>query len=152
VALGDALSPAQKEAFIQSRLVPGAVIYRHCDFTAPPKYKYLVVANVREDTAVLVINFEINTFIRQRQHLLDCQVGINVASHNFLSHDSFIDCTEPEYIDTALLFGELMHDLRGLQGNIAGPVRTEVIGAISSSLTISQAEISLLVTSLSKAG
>jgi hypothetical protein len=149
VAIGDSLSDEQREEFIRSRLVPGAVIYRRCDFTKPPKPKYLVIANVRSDTAVLVINTAINSFVQQKQHLLDCQVAIDSASHGFLDHDSYIDCTEPEYIDTALLLSELMNDLRGLKGNINDKVRGDIINAINDSYTISQAEINLLITSLS---
>lgn len=149
MVIGDYLPADKKEEYIRSRLVPGAVIYRHCDFTTPPKIKYLVIANVRSETAVLVINTEIHPFIKSNPHLLDCQVQIDKASHDFLDYDSFIDCKEVHYIDTADLVTELLDDAGGLKGALSEAVRTDVIKAVGQSYTMPQGEVAMLVASLS---
>lgn len=149
MVIGDYLPADKKEEFIRSRLVPGAVIYRHCDFTTPPKIKYLVIANVRSETAVLVINSEIHPFVKSNQHLLDCQVQIDKAAHGFLDHGSFIDCKEVHYIDTADLVAELLDDLDGLKGALSEATRADVIKAVGQSYTMSQGEVDMLVASLS---
>ncbi len=149
MVLGDFLSDNQKKEHIRSRLTPGAVIYRHCDFTKPTKHKYLLVVNVRSETTVLVINSEIHAFIKSKPHLLACQVPIDQASHNFLHHDSFIDCRQTAYIDSAILVNELLSDLGGLKGQISDAVRHKVINAIQGSPTMPRGEIDMLVSSLS---
>ncbi|MHB8409537.1 MAG: hypothetical protein ACYDHY_15845 [Acidiferrobacterales bacterium] len=150
MVIGNGLPEDQKKGYIRSRLTPGAVIYRHCDFTNPPKPKYLLVVNVRAETAVLLINSEIHQFIKSKPHLLACQVPIDYASHDFLDHDSFIDCRQAEYIDSAILVNELLRDLGGLRGRISDATRHKVINAIKGSPTMPQVEINTLVSSLSQ--
>ncbi|MCP2086068.1 UNVERIFIED_ORG: hypothetical protein J2Y81_002085 [Paraburkholderia sediminicola] len=140
MALGDSLSDEQRAAYIRSRLVPGAVIYRHCSFTKPPKVKFLVVLAVRSDVAFFVINTDIHEFIQSRQHLLDCQVTIDQANHTFLDYDSYIDCTEAFYADTALVIDELMNDVDGYKGTVSDNVRTAILTAIDEAMTIADGE------------
>jgi hypothetical protein len=80
-------------ALLANNLRVGAVIYKFCDFTTPPKNKFMVVASLEPNLLVLMVNSEINTFYVQRglQHL---HVPVPVADHDFLSHDSYTNCVD----------------------------------------------------------
>ena len=41
----------------------------------------------------LFINSRINAFFEERPALLSCHVALFREAHNFLEHDSFVDCT-----------------------------------------------------------
>ena len=71
----------------------GAVIYRHCDFTTPPKPKYLLVVSVEPRLLVLMINSKINTFY-VKKNLVHLHVLLSKAEHSFLVHDSYTNCIE----------------------------------------------------------
>lgn len=149
MVLADHLNEEQKLKYIHSCLIPGAVIYRFCEFTKPPKEKYLLVVQVQSETTVLVINTGINKYIQDRQHLLDCQVLIDVATHTFLDHDSFIDCTETESLSTTDLIEETLKDMSTLQGQITSDIKTKVIAALNDCYTIEPYRIASIVASLS---
>lgn len=149
MVIGDYLSDEKKRQYIHTRLVSGAVLYRHCDFTKLPKIKYLLVVQVQEQVAVLVINTKINKFIKSYKYLLDSQVSIIQASHTFLDHDSYIDCTSTEYLVTADLVDEIMGNMDTIKGKITDELKVAVITTIQDSFTLSPAEIASLVASLS---
>ena len=80
---------------IEAALKPGCVIRLLVKFPHVTKQKFLVL--VADDDPVyltFVVNSEINPFISNRPHLLQCQVLIDVANHKFLDHDSHIACNE----------------------------------------------------------
>ncbi|EPR6395354.1 hypothetical protein ACU70F_004096 [Salmonella enterica subsp. enterica serovar Anatum] len=92
--LGDCFPPDFKANFSRERgISPGDVLYLHCDFTTPPKVKYMVVVCC-EPLLVLLINSDINEFIKRNNDLMACQVEINREDHDFLKWDSFVNCIE----------------------------------------------------------
>lgn len=72
---------------------PGAVIHKYCDFTKPPKNKFLVIASVEPDFLVLIINSSINNFFikngTDKYH-----VKLSNEEHGFLNHDSYANCVQ----------------------------------------------------------
>lgn len=92
--LGSLFNAAFVEKQVDQQLRPGAVIYMRCPFTTPEKDKFLLVAACEPDFLVLVINSKINQFIQLNPELLSCQVDVPAADHDFLRHDSFVDCVE----------------------------------------------------------
>ncbi|ECO0902165.1 hypothetical protein AA449_26900 [Salmonella enterica subsp. enterica serovar Newport] len=92
--LSDKFPPDFLARFTQSRGVsPGDVLYLHCDFTTPPKMKYMVVVCC-EPLLVLLINSEISRFIMGKPDLLSCQVDLAKNDHDFLEWDSVVSCIE----------------------------------------------------------
>lgn len=92
--LGDSFPPDFMAKFSQQRgLSPGDVLYLHCDFTTPPKFKFMVVVCC-EPLLVLLINSVVNPFIQQNPKLLQCQVELLQSTHDFLDWDSFVNCIE----------------------------------------------------------
>lgn len=148
MVLGDFLDDEHKRKYIHSKLIPGAVIYRFCDFTKPPKLKYLLVLQVQTETLVFTINSEINNFIKSKKCLLDAQISIDQATHEFLDYDSYISCIEVEKMDTACLVEEIMGNMDVLRGSISADLKSKVIDTIQDSFTLSPAEIASLVASL----
>ena len=60
--------------------------------------KFLIVAGVSEDRILVcsvMINSEINPYIKKRPRMLSCQVFLKSADYEFLSHDSYANCAQP---------------------------------------------------------
>ncbi len=60
--------------------------------------KFLIIAGVADDRILVcsvMINSEINQYIRRRPRMLSCQVLLKNADYEFLSHDSFANCAQP---------------------------------------------------------
>ncbi|MBO5613511.1 MAG: hypothetical protein J5905_03295 [Prevotella sp.] len=60
--------------------------------------KFLIIAGVADDRILVcsvMINSEINQYIRRRPRMLSCQVLLKSADYEFLSHDSFANCAQP---------------------------------------------------------
>jgi len=134
MVLGDHFPEPEKLNWIQQRLTPWSVIYVPVHFSnPPPKEKFLVIARVHTDTLALVINSVPPPFIRRRANLLACQVPIKCSSHTFLSHDSYIDCTESILLKTHEIEEQILGDIRRMKGEIAQDMRQHVIDAVKKS-------------------
>lgn len=94
-------------ALLVKNIRPGAVLYKHCDFTTPPKSKFMVVASTSPRLLVLLINSEINKFWYD-QDLDSYHVLIPCADHSFLHHDSYTNCIESH---TAFDLSEIQSDI-----------------------------------------
>lgn len=78
---------------LANNLRVGAVLYKHCDFTTPPKPKYMVVASMEPRLLVLLINSKVNQFYFTN-HLDQYHVLVPKEEHDFLRHDSFANCIQ----------------------------------------------------------
>lgn len=127
----------------------GAVIRLFCDFTTPPKHKYLMIAST-EPLQVFIINSEIPEFIKRNKSLLADQVDIPQIDHQFLTHDSVLNCIEAHrafdisHLKSELVanFSEVYKDtLRGYllrtvidvveqSENLSRRIKTQIIQAI----------------------
>lgn len=93
-SLGDFFPSDFVQEFSQERgISPGDVLRFHCEFTTPPKEKMLVVVCC-DPLLVLVINSEINPFILANDNMAACQVDLPVDDHDFLDHDSYVNCVQ----------------------------------------------------------
>jgi len=92
--LGDHFSNEDKQAAISRQIKPGIVLYLSCNFTTPPKEKYLLLVSVNPKPLFFIINSEINDFIKHRPHLFESQIMLDYTICNFLAHNSYIDCTK----------------------------------------------------------
>ena len=60
--------------------------------------KFLIIAGVADDRILVcsvMINSEINQYIRRRPRMLSCQVLLKSVDYEFLSHDSYANCAQP---------------------------------------------------------
>jgi hypothetical protein len=151
VPIWDRLSPAERHRHIDARLTPGRVVLFHCDFTTPPKDKFLVIASVEPEPLFLVINSTVNQYIRKREDLSRCQVEIGHEEHAFLEHHSFIDCTQTHKVALRDVYEQLERDIGRLKDNISTPVREQIIAAVKFARTLSPKLKAIIVSSLEQA-
>ncbi|CAI1135229.1 hypothetical protein [Serratia fonticola] len=139
--LGDSFGAALtglKQQMVDSNLTPGAVIYMVCPFTTPVKSKYLVVGCCEPQLLVLVINSEINDFISNNPELLACQVDVPKQDHDFLKHDSIVNCIQThEAFNLSAVRGAIMADYSGVyRGRLKDYCIREVIDAVNRSVVM----------------
>ncbi|WP_261157321.1 hypothetical protein [Serratia liquefaciens] len=136
--LGSLFGVGFTEQLADANLIAGAVIYMPCEFTTPPKNKYLLVACCEPELLVLVINSQINPFIAQRPELLDCQVDVPQADHDFLQHDSYVNCiqTHTAFKMTAIREAIVANYPAVYKGRLADYVIRQVIDAVDRSETM----------------
>jgi hypothetical protein len=134
---------------IRRRLRPGVVIklFRRMD-DGRLHEKRFVVLHVDAHTTTCVINSEISHFIRARPALLRCQVGMRVEEHDFMNHDSHIDCSRLRAFLTEDVIADLMARPEWILGDASGDCCSAVIEGIRKSETLSVAEIEKLCVAL----
>ncbi|MBP2846292.1 hypothetical protein J8655_12470 [Dickeya oryzae] len=140
--LGDSFPEKFRSAFGQARgILPGDVLYLYCQFTTPPKVKFLLVACC-EPLLVLVINSEIHAFIEKNDELRACQVELPLSDHDFLDWDSYVNC-----IDAHAAFS--LDDVKArisadygnvLKGRVADYCLRQVYIAVNSSPTMKRGQ------------
>ena len=93
MTFGDLFPASDRLESIRRQLVPGVILYLHCQFTTPaPKSKYLVLV-CSEPLLFLVINSDQRELVRSNARWRDAQVPLLSADYPFLDHDSWVDCT-----------------------------------------------------------
>ncbi len=149
--LGDALSPEDRLQYIRERLVPGAIFHYYCEFTNPAKHKFIVIGRALPPTIVFLINSDISPWLQARPHLRDCQVGLLKSDHNdFLTHDSFLDCTQGERrVSLEQLEQAMMEDVMNFKGWLTAREREAVFYAVGVCRTLSAQEKIWLAEALS---
>lgn len=149
--LGDALSPENKLSYVKQRLVPGAIFHHYCEFTNPAKNKFIVIVRAQSPTIIFLINSNINSWLQGRPDLRDCQVGIHESDHrDFLSHDSFLDCTQAEQrVSLEQLEQAMMGDISIFKGWLTARERGAVLYAVGICRTLSPQEKGWVVEALS---
>ncbi len=56
-----------------------------------------------------LVNSKIHPFMQKKPDMLASQVVIDVASHGFLGHDSYVDCVDLYSFDDATLVNDRGH-------------------------------------------
>lgn len=117
----------------------GSVLHKFCEFTTPPKNKFLVVASIEPKLLVLVINSEINKFYF-REKLDVFHVPVPAEGHDFLSHDSYTNCIEAfEAFDCSDIKHELLINYQEIfKGWLSDECLEEVYKAVKSNFLIRQ--------------
>ncbi len=93
--LGAHFSSDMQAESLERQYRAGTIFRLFCNFTAPPKDKYLLLLCTDPDPIFFFINSKIGNFYANKGDLRDLHVQILRAEYSFLSHDSFIDCNQP---------------------------------------------------------
>ena len=134
---------------IEAALKPGCVIRLLVKFPHVTKQKFLVlVADDDPEYLTFVVNSEINPFISSRQHLLQCQVLIDAATHNFLDHDSHIACNEVLPMKREEVIKSLMELPAAIKGAVSPDVRNQIVAAVKFAKTIDKDKKSRIIAAL----
>jgi len=110
--------------------------------------KRFVVLAVSETTVTSVINSRISDFIRHRPDLLRCQVSMTKRDHDFMDHDSYVDCSRTHTFATRDVIDELAERPEWVLGPISPDLREAVVGALKYAPTLPPAEVAALVQGL----
>jgi hypothetical protein len=150
MSLGSGFPEDFRVAQIKRRLRPGTVIklFRRMD-DGRMHEKRFVVLHVDDHTTTCVINSEINQFIRARPALLRCQVLMHGAQHDFMDHDSHVDCTRVRSFLTDEVIADLVSRPEWILGDATDSCCDDIAAGINSSETLSLAEVERLCSSLS---
>ena len=134
---------------IAAALKPGCVIKLLVKFPQITKEKYLVlVAEDDPEYLTFVVNSEINPFIANRQYLLQCQVAIDAANHDFLEHDSHVACHEIRAMKREEVIKSLMADPAGIKGEVSPDVRAQIVAAVKFAKTIDKDKKNRIIAAL----
>lgn len=137
---------------IEAALKPGRVIKLLIKFPEKTKEKFLVlVADDDPEYLTFIVNSEINPFIVNRPLLLQCQVAIDAASHNFLDHNSHIACHEIRAMKREDVIKELMADPDGIKGEVSAEVRSQIVAAVKFAKTIEKDKKNRIIAALESA-
>ena len=147
--IGNRFPECHRQEFTERNLTPGRILYLWCEFTTPPKDKYLVLACRGAPPLLFLISSRIHPFIASRPDLLNCQVELRASEYDFLSHDSFVDCSKVVYsFDEQAIKNQLLSDLRKIKGEINQTTKNEIVKAVRNSRTISLYRKQLIIDSL----
>jgi len=134
---------------IEAALQPGCVIKLLVKFPQVTKQKFLVlVADDDPEYLTFVVNSEINPFVSNKQHLLQCRVSIDVVNHNFLDHDSHIACHEVLPMKREEVIKCLMTDPTAIKGTVSPDVRNQIVAAVKFAKTIDKDKKSRIIAAL----
>jgi hypothetical protein len=149
MSLGSAFPRGYIEAQIQRQLKPGTVIkMRQPMDDGTIREKRFVVIAVNDHTVTFVINTAISAFLQARPALLKCQVAMPVAEHDFMVHDSHVDCSRTRSYATNEVVRDLVSQPDWVLGTIGANLREAMKAAIKFSPTLSAKEAEQLCKSL----
>lgn len=119
---------------VKSKIKPGRILHLYCDFTKPPKNKFLVVIS-ENPLRLFIVNSDINKFKSANQEILNCQIEILKSNYSFLSKPiSFIDCSAMiisfKYEDVVK---ELVKDTNNIKCNLTNDTKGLIRIAVSNS-------------------
>jgi hypothetical protein len=127
---------------------PGRVLYLFCNFTQPPKEKYLLVVSTNPIILMFVINSEINPFKASKAHLLKAQLPVTITEHDFLDHDSFIDCSQViTQNDFRLeeIHKQVLKDMTRIKGTITPLLAQNILDVVTLSRTLVKDDIHSII-------
>ena len=134
---------------IEAALKPGCVIKLLVKFPQITKQKFLVlVADDDPEYLTFIVNSEIHPFISDRPQLLQCQVAIDVANHDFLDHDSHIACHEILPMKREDVIKTLMGDPSAIKGDVSPDVRAQIVAAVKFAKTLANEKKNRIIASL----
>jgi hypothetical protein len=134
---------------IEAALKPGCVIKLLVKFPQITKGKYLVlVADDDPEYLTFIVNSDINPFIANKPHLLQCQVAIDVANHDFFDYDSHVACHEVLPMKREEVIKSLMSNPAGIKGNVSTDVRGQIAAAVKFAKTIDKDKKNRIIAAL----
>jgi len=149
VALFDSFPQELQDKLIDDSITPGKILLLFCNFTTPPKDKFIVVLSTSPLILSFVINSKIHPFIMARPELLNLQVEISTIDYPFLTHNSYIACHQlVNNLSTDEIKGQLKKDISRIKGELTGNTRLEIINSVRSSTHFSNTNKQMIIYNL----
>lgn len=143
MSLGDLFPEEFRREFSMRSVERGTVIRTHFTETNPPKIKLFVVLGGSKDKivfGVVLINSQINPHIFRSSALRSWHVPILSSDYEFLSHDSFIDCTQLFEKETTALLAAVSNSPEVVVGKLMESDFEAVSRAIKAATTIAKSD------------
>lgn len=134
--LGDCFPEDERKAHLRSILAPGSILLLDCYFTKPPKPKFCILLCLEPEPVMVLVNSKISKFLEDRPALRDCQVLLHSTHHQFLKHDSYIDCTQSLKVSIEEIESQILKDVKKIKGRIFQDEKEAIVYAISTAKTI----------------
>jgi len=136
MVLGDSFPDKKKRDYVDRSLVPGIIVRLFCPFTSPPKHKFLLLLSMNPNPVFFIINTQPNRFLIR--NFPDLQILIKQNEYaDFLSRDSFIDCSTPRDDFTVEdIKRKVLADVGRIKGKLTESDRAAVVDAIKRNRTI----------------
>lgn len=131
--LSDFFPQSYRDDFAERNVQKGAIIRVFVKDTKPPKIKRFIIVGFSNDKVLLgtvFINSEINPNIFKTEDLKSLHIPIDAKSHEFIDHDSFIDCSkiqERSYVEIKQLLSKDSECLKGIVSETTMKVISETI-------------------------
>ena len=139
MAIIDDQTEATKEKLFREMFPSGTILHLYCDFTKPPKNKYLILLTYEPTPLMFFINSEPLPYINKRPKLVGTQCIIDHIEYSFLKYDSFIDCSKVEKrIDDTELKKQNSNGKTCIIGKIKKALAIKMISAIESNPNFSR--------------
>lgn len=149
-SLGDKFPAEKRRAFVKRHLVPGCVIRINVRFPEKTKSKFLVlVADDDPEIWTFIVNSDIHPYVAARPALLKCQVKITAADHAFLTRDSHLACEKVLHLRREDVIREVLTNIDCIKGEVSEEVRDQILAAVKFAKTLTPAEKTQILTSLS---
>lgn len=150
MSLANAFPPALVHRYA---LQPGRILYLFCNFTTPPKQKYLVVVSPAGDThppLFFVINSRIHPYLQSSPALAACQICITPQDYPSLNHASYIDCSKVIYsLSEQEILSQIDQDGRSIKDTLLPATIGQILAVVSMAETISLYHQRLILSALS---
>lgn len=146
--LGNAFPKNRRREYVDSKIQKGLVVCIPVKFTTPPKTKYLILigqSHQKDQAKVLVINSEINQFIKNKPLLFQHQVKISQSNCSFLTGgESYIDCIQIKTLKLSEFKEILIEGSWQIVGNIDQTTLSKVENIILNSRLINQEDKNII--------
>ena len=150
--MGLALSKEAQRQLIKSQLKAGCLLHIFCDFTRPPKNKFIVIVHIDFKENLLLcflVNSEKNSFIESKPELKNSQVELNKNGYSFLTCDSYLNCSEViDDIDIDEVVDHLMKKPKDNKCILLDNEILEIIQIVKCSTTITDYDKKIIINSL----
>ena len=123
----------------------GNIYHFWCNFTNPQKEKFLICVG-NQPVEFFIINSAIHPFIAGKPPLAVQQVLLPANDHAFLTHDSWINCSETVSVTDAS--DQLLADAMCDKGPASRDVCESLITVVGASATLADIRITRIVANL----
>lgn len=138
--LSDLFPQSFRDDFAERNVQIGSIIRVFVRDTIPPKIKRFIVIGFSDDKVLLgtvFINSEINSNIFRTSDLRNLHVPLDANLHDFIDHDSFVDCSKINERSFAEIKQLLSNDPECSKGTISEETMKIISTTLANASTIS---------------
>lgn len=135
--LGSYINEDDLETLVRESLTPGVILYLWCDFTTPPKEKFLVVLSTEPEFLVCLISSRIHPFNQKKANLVACHIELQTADYAFLDRNSYANCNNVYVMTISEIVDQCKKTYRRIKGNLTQADSGRILTAVQESVLVS---------------